>query len=127
MPPSDNIYSGRSGKLWRYAVFNLVLLALFAAWYYYQNRPVKLAEPQLANGKLECVSYAPYYQQGKSPFVPLTLITHDQIKHDLSLLSQRFQCVRIYSVDQGLDYVPEAASELGLKVLLGAWVGLNPL
>lgn len=127
MPPSENIYSGRSAKLWRYALFNLLLLVLFAAWYYFENRPVTLAEPQLADGKLQCVSYAPYYQKGRSPFVPLTLITHAQIEQDLALLARRFQCVRIYSMDQGLDYVPEAASRLGLKVLLGAWVGWSKL
>src|SRR5690606_29140118 len=69
------------------------------------------------------VSYAPYYQEGRSPFIPLTLTGKDQIDRDLALLAKRFNCVRTYSVDQGLDYVPEAASRTGLKVLLGAWIG----
>ncbi len=46
-----------------------------------------------------------------------------QIDHDLATLSKRFNCVRIYSVGQGLDYVPKAASELGMQVYLGAWIG----
>jgi glucan 1,3-beta-glucosidase len=32
------------------------------------------------------------------------------------------ECVRLYAVAQGLDQVPGVARELGLKVLLGAWV-----
>lgn len=123
MPSSNTVYTGRQRDYWRYAVFNLVLLALLAAWYFIQNRPVQLAEPQLADGKLQCVSYAPYYQEGRSPFIPLTVVTKEQIEQDLALLSQRFNCVRTYSVDQGLAYVPEAASKIGLKVLLGAWIG----
>ena len=108
---------------WRYAVFNLLLLTLLAVWYFYQNRPVELVEPQLQNGKLQCVSYAPYYKKGRSPFIPKTVTTREQIDQDMALLAQRFNCVRTYSVDQGLDYVPEAASKAGLKVLLGAWIG----
>lgn len=123
MPSSVTVYTGRQRDYWRYAVFNLLLLVLLAAWYFYQNRPVMLAEPQLPDGKLQCVSYAPYYQKGRSPFIPLTVTTPDQIDQDLALLAQRSNCVRTYSVDQGLDYVPEAASKLGLKVLLGAWIG----
>lgn len=123
MPSSITVYTGRQRDYWRYAVFNLILLILLAAWYFIQNRPMILAEPQLPGGKLQCVSYAPYYQEGRSPFIPLTLTTREQIDKDLELLAQRFNCVRTYSVDQGLAYVPEAASKIGLKVLLGAWIG----
>lgn len=110
--------------LWRYALFNLVVLALISAWFWQQNQPVKLAEPKLAaDGKLQCVSYAPYYGEGQTPFLKGTIISQMQIDSDLKLLAQHSQCVRIYSVNQGLDYVPVAASKIGLKVLLGAWVG----
>ncbi|HYG32333.1 MAG TPA: beta-1,6-glucan synthase [Methylophilaceae bacterium] len=123
MPSSENVYTGKQRDYWRYTAFNLLLLILLATWYFLQNRPVMLAEPQLQDGKLQCVSYAPYYQHGRSPFIPLTLTTKEQIDQDLALLAQRFNCVRTYSVDQGLDYVPEAASKIGMKVLLGAWIG----
>jgi len=123
MPSSVTVYTSKQRDYWRWTVFNLLLLGFLAAWYFYQNRPVMLAEPQLQDGKLQCVSYAPYYQKGRSPFTPLTITSKDQIDQDLALLAKRFNCVRTYSVDQGLDYVPEAASKLGLKVLLGAWIG----
>jgi len=110
--------------LWRYALFNLVVLVLIGAWIWQQNQPVELAEPKLAgDGKLQCVSYAPYYGEGQTPFLKGTMISQKQIDSDLKLLAQHSQCVRIYSVNQGLDYVPVAASKVGLKVLLGAWVG----
>lgn len=112
-----------SSTLWRYALFNVVVLALISAWLWQQNQPTPLAEPQLADGKLQCVSYAPYYGEGQTPLIKGTHISQAQIEKDLELLAKQTQCVRIYSVNQGLDYVPVAASKIGLKVLLGAWIG----
>ena len=123
MPSSVTVYTVRERNSWRYVVFNLILLTLLGIWYFQKNQPVELVEPVLKEGKLQCVSYAPYYQEGRSPFIPLTLTGKDQIDQDLALLAERFNCIRTYSVDQGLDYVPEAASRIGLKVLLGAWIG----
>ena len=123
MPSSVTVYTVRERNSWRYVVFFLILLSLLGIWYFQKNLPVDLVEPVLKEGKLQCVSYAPYYQEGRSPFIPLTLTGKDQIDQDLALLAERFNCIRTYSVDQGLDYVPEAASRIGLKVLLGAWIG----
>lgn len=50
------------------------------------------------------------------------IISERRIEQDLALLSQRFECVRTYSVT-GLA-VPKVAGKFGLKVLLGA--GLSP-
>ena len=46
-----------------------------------------------------------------------------QIREDLVEIAGISNCIRTYSVDNGLDKVPELASELGLKVLLGVWIG----
>jgi glucan 1,3-beta-glucosidase len=51
--------------------------------------------------------------------------SHAQIDHDLQQLSKRTNCVRTYSVLNGLDYVPTAARKLGMRVLLGIWIGSN--
>lgn len=109
--------------IWRYALFNLAILVLISLWFWQKNQPVTLAEPQLTAGKLQCVSYAPYYGKDQTPFIKGTHISQTQIEHDLALLAQQSQCVRIYSVNQGLDHVPVAAAKVGLKVLLGAWIG----
>lgn len=83
-----------------------------------------MTESQLsADEKLQCISYSPYYHLGQTPLNPNTFIQTTQIDQDLAILSKRFNCVRIYSVGQGLDYVPKAASKLGMQVYLGAWIG----
>lgn len=115
---------GMTAATRRYSLFNLLILLLISLWFWQQNQPVQLVEPQLpANGKFQCVSYAPYYGKEQSPFVKGTVISRTQIENDLKVLAQTSQCVRIYSVNQGLDYVPQAASRIGMKVLLGAWIG----
>lgn len=121
---TSNSTSVSTRALWRYGFFNLVILVLIGLWFWQQNKPVMLADAQLpADGKLQCVSYAPYYGVGQSPFIKGFRVSQAQIDSDLQLLAKRSQCVRIYSVSQGLDYVPEAASKIGLKVLMGAWIG----
>lgn len=109
--------------LWAYSAFYLLLLAILGYWFYQQNQPVEIVLPSLDDNKLQCVSYAPYYGKGQSPFVEGIWIAPAQIDKDLALLANISQCVRTYSVGQGMDYVPEAASKLGLKVYLGAWIG----
>ena len=116
--------STANSALWRYSLFNVLILLLISFWFWQKNQPTPLVEPQLsADGKFQCISYAPYYGKDQSPFIKGTLISKVQIENDLKLLAKTSQCVRIYSVGQGLDYVPEAASKIGLKVLLGAWIG----
>lgn len=111
-------------SLWRFSVFNIILLIGLIAWLFYQNQPVKVGQPQLpSDGKLQCVSYSPYYHPGQTPLNPNAFIEPSQIDQDLTVLSKQFNCIRIYSVSQGLDYVPEAASKLGMQVYLGAWIG----
>jgi exo-beta-1,3-glucanase (GH17 family) len=118
------ISSPSQQSIWRFSAFNFVLLLSLSMWLWQQNKPVELPEPKLpANGKLQCVSYSPYYKNGQTPLNIKTFITHQQIDQDLAKLSKEFACVRIYSVGQGLDYVPEAASKLGMKVYVGAWIG----
>lgn len=115
-------------RLWIYSIFNLSLLVLVGAWLWSQNKPVNLTEATLPeSGKLQCVSYAPYYGKDQTPFIKGTVISRQQIDRDLELLAKRSECVRIYSVSQGLDYVPEAAARLGLKVLMGAWIGADKI
>ena len=71
--------------------------------------------------KLYCVSYAPF-RGAQSPLDLSTRIEPAQIERDLTQLATMTDCVRTYSVDFGLDQVPEIAQRHGLKVLLGLWV-----
>ena len=109
---------------WRFSLFNLILLVLLGAWLWQKNQPVPLVDAGLPeNGKVQCMSYAPYYGKDQTPFKIGTIIPKSQIEQDLKRIANQSECVRIYSVGQGLDYVPEAAQKLGLKVLVGAWIG----
>jgi exo-beta-1,3-glucanase (GH17 family) len=110
--------------LWWNVLFNAIVLLIISAWLWQQNQPVSLIKPVMpADGKLQCVSYSPYYGKDQTPFIASTRISKTQIDADLKVLSEHFNCVRIYSVSQGLDYVPEAASKLGMHAYVGAWIG----
>lgn len=116
-------FAERAPNWARYAVVHLVALALIAFWVWQANQPQALAETSPGFGRLQCVSYAPYYKPGESPLVPGFHVDRERIDADLARLARVAECVRLYSVDQGLDAVPELAAKHGLKVLLGAWIG----
>ncbi|MDR2880980.1 MAG: beta-1,6-glucan synthase [Azoarcus sp.] len=106
------------------ALVQLIALAALLGWVVTQTRPVTMPGLELAQGeKLRCVSYAPFHRPGQTPFDEGLRIARQQIEEDLRALSAITDCVRLYSTDKGLDQVPGIAQELGLKVLLGAWIG----
>lgn len=74
--------------------------------------------------KLTCVSYAPF-RGGQTPLVPTTHIPAAQIAQDLEQLAKISNCVRTYSIENGLDQVPALAARVGLKVMQGIWLGSN--
>lgn len=117
------MFTQSSNHLWRYGGFYFIVFLVLGYWIYQLNQPVSIVAPALKSQKLQCVSYAPYYGKDQSPFVVGIKISPAQIDADLKRLSDIADCVRTYSVGQGMDYVPEAASKIGLKVYLGAWVG----
>jgi exo-beta-1,3-glucanase (GH17 family) len=109
-------------------VKRLLLLAvpavatLLSLWMWWQaGRPVALADAPA--GKLDCASYTPPHEQ---PLQLSSAIDRSQIERDLKSLSTRFRCVRIYAVSNGIDAVPPVAREVGLRVLLGLWIGIDP-
>ena len=50
-----------------------------------------------------------------------------EIDQDLELLKDRTHAVRTYSVNYGLDVIPELAAKHKLNVTLGAWIGKDAL
>jgi exo-beta-1,3-glucanase (GH17 family) len=103
------------------SLFTLAALTIAAAWWWL-GAPVAMPPSPLAQGeKLHCVSYAPF-RGSQSPLNLSTQIAPSQIDEDLAQLAQITDCVRTYSVDFGLENVPEIAQRHGLKVLLGLWV-----
>ncbi len=93
-----------------------------AAWWWLAT-PITLLQPPInPSAKVDCVSYAPFRKQ-QSPWNSTIIISPEQIAEDLAQLSKISRCVRTYSVENGLDMVPELASRIGLKVILGVWLG----
>ncbi|MGA7440281.1 MAG: glycosyl hydrolase family 17 protein, partial [Luteibacter sp.] len=104
----------------------LIASAIFGAGYWYLlGRPVAL--PDSPTAKIACVSYAPFRLKGETPFDPHAVIAPERIEADLKALSQRFDCVRTYSMSQGLGAVPDIAGRYGMKVLMGIWLGRDPV
>ena len=107
------------------AAFALTALAVGVVWWWL-GMPVQLPPSPLAAGqKLYCVSYAPF-RGSQNPLVEGTRVPPEQIEQDIALLAKYTDCVRTYSVDDGLDYVLQSARRHGLKVLHGVWVSGDP-
>jgi exo-beta-1,3-glucanase (GH17 family) len=108
-------------------VLLLLSLSTVAAVWCWLARPVTLTyAPIDSETRLDCVSYAPF-RDGQSPWNSTIIISPEQIAADLAQLAKISSCVRTYSVENGLDKLPELASKIGLKVLLGVWIGRDRL
>lgn len=100
-----------------------ISIGVVAAVWWWLAMPVTLARAPIdPAAKLDCVSYAPF-RNDQTPHNVDLIVSPEQIAEDLAELARISKCVRIYSIDNGLDKVPELASRVGLKVLLGVWIG----
>jgi glucan 1,3-beta-glucosidase len=105
----------------------LISLSAIAAVWWWLATPINLARAPIdPNAKLQCVSYAPF-RDSQTPLVLTTQIAPEQIAEDLAQLAKISDCVRTYSIENGLDQVPALASKVGLKVIQGIWLGSNRL
>jgi glucan 1,3-beta-glucosidase len=100
--------------------------AIGAAWAWL-GAPVAMPNSPLGAGdKLYCISYAPF-RHSQSPLDPSAFqISAAQIEEDIVRLARLTDCVRTYSVDFGLDQVPEIASRHGVQVIQGLWLSGQP-
>lgn len=124
MPPHDSEPAAvRPGAARRFVVLLIlgIVLAAPITLAVLQGRPAAL--PDAAGVQLPCVSYAPFRRAGDTPFDPALRIAPAVIEADLRLLKAVTGCVRTYGLDHGLDAVPAIARKLGLRVVLGAWIG----
>ena len=96
----------------------LALAALALLWSWWRDaQPVAVVDGPAT--QLQCISYAP----SGGRYRPQSPVTPAEIRRDLAVLAQRTGCVRTYTVSDGFDQVPAVARELGLEVILGAWIG----
>ncbi|MBR0801724.1 beta-(1-6) glucans synthase [Bradyrhizobium jicamae] len=103
----------------------LISLSVIAAVWWWLATPITLARAPIdPNAKLQCVSYTPF-RGAQTPLDPTTQIPVEQIEEDLASLAKVTDCVRTYSIENGLDQVPGVAAKVGLKVMQGIWLGSN--
>jgi exo-beta-1,3-glucanase (GH17 family) len=101
--------------------------AVTAGVWWWLATPVTLAQAAIGSeAKLDCVSYAPF-RNGQTPWNSTIIISEAQIAEDLVELARVSRCIRTYSIENGLDKVPELASKVGLQVILGVWLGRDRL
>jgi exo-beta-1,3-glucanase (GH17 family) len=105
----------------------LISLSVIAAVWWWLAAPITLPRAPIdPNAKLQCVSYAPF-RDIQTPLIPTTHIPPEQIEQDLTELAKITDCVRTYSIENGLGQVPAIAAKVGLKVIQGIWLGSNRL
>ena len=106
----------------RFALPAFALAALpFVLTWMLAGRPV--AVPDGAGAAVPCVSYKPF-RGNETPFEESLVAKPERIADDLARLAvEGIRCVRTYSIDQGLERVPEIAAGHGIAVMLGAWIG----
>jgi glucan 1,3-beta-glucosidase len=103
----------------------LISFGAIAAVWWWLATPITLARAPIdPNAKLLCVSYAPF-RGAQTPLDSSTQISAEQIAQDLAQLAKISDCVRTYSIENGLDQVPALAAKTGLKVMQGIWLGSN--
>lgn len=99
----------------------LVAAALNAAVWYGTHEAISPAD---VRGPIQSLSYSPY--AGDHDPKDNKPVSPEQIRQDLTVVSEVAQGVRTYSIQDGVDQVPAIAEQLGLNVTLGAWVGDTP-
>lgn len=103
----------------------LISLSIIVAVWWWLATPVTLPRAPIdPAAKLECVSYAPF-RGDQNPLDLKLRVSAAQIEEDLAQLAKITNCVRTYSVDNGVDQVAGLAKKAGLKVMQGIWLGSN--
>ncbi|MCW3475998.1 glycoside hydrolase family 17 protein [Limobrevibacterium gyesilva] len=97
-----------------------VLSALLVLLWWVPNRP-RDAGPDLPDGKLNSVSFAPY-RADQSPFDG-TFPTAAQVDADMALLAGHVRAIRSYAAIEGAYDVAALAQKHGLKLWQGIWLG----
>jgi exo-beta-1,3-glucanase (GH17 family) len=106
------------------ALLLISLGAIAAAWWWLAMPVALVRAPIDPNAKLQCVSYAPFRGE-QTPLESTAQVPPEQIAQDLAQLAKISDCVRTYSIENGLDQVPALAAKAGLKVIQGIWLGSN--
>ena len=83
---------------------------------------IKLSQSVLNNG-MHGLCFSPY-EEGQKPG---DFISESQIRRKLELIKPYTKWIRTFSCTDGNEQIPILAKEYGLKTLVGAWLGDDPI
>jgi exo-beta-1,3-glucanase (GH17 family) len=83
---------------------------------------IKLSQSVLNNG-MHGLCFSPYEERQK----PGDFISESQIRRKLELIKPYTKWIRTFSCTEGNEQIPILAKEYGLKTLVGAWLGDDPI
>ncbi len=63
------------------------------------------------------------YEEGQGPG---TVVSEDQIRRRMKILKPHTSWLRTFSCTEGNELIPKVAKEMGIKTLVGAWLGSDP-
>jgi len=63
------------------------------------------------------------YEEGQKPG---DIISEDQVRRRIEILKPHTRWVRSFSCTEGNEFIPKVGKEMGLKTLVGAWLGNDP-
>ncbi len=106
-------------------LFALAASAIVLSWVWLGGAVQMPPSPLAGDEKLHCLSYAPF-RGIQNPFGPDIPIDPQQIDEDLAQLKRSTDCLRTYSIDHGLDQIPDIARRHGMKVMQGLWLSSRP-
>jgi glycoside/pentoside/hexuronide:cation symporter, GPH family len=76
---------------------------------------------QVFQNKMHGICFSPYTENQN----PGDIITEEQIVKRLSVLANHSEWIRVFSCTNGHENIPKIAKQMGLKVMMGAWIGKN--
>jgi glucan 1,3-beta-glucosidase len=74
---------------------------------------------QVLNEGMHGIGFSPY-MEGQEPGEP---ISEDQIRRRMSIIKPHVKWIRSFSCTEGNEMIPRIAHEMGIKTLVGAWLG----
>ncbi|MFT6333339.1 MAG: exo-beta-1,3-glucanase (GH17 family) [Halioglobus sp.] len=63
------------------------------------------------------------YGEGQKPG---DIITEDQVRRRMEIIAPHTEWIRTFSCTEGNELIPKVAKEMGIKTLVGAWLGDDP-
>jgi exo-beta-1,3-glucanase (GH17 family)/cellulose synthase/poly-beta-1,6-N-acetylglucosamine synthase-like glycosyltransferase len=106
------------GGTWKIAA--ALVLVLGATLLFWASRDYEVIAPNW-DGLVRGITYNPSHMFSQRDHEKD--VSPARIDHDLKQLSQLTAHIRTYTVDKGMDRVPEIARRYGMTVSLGIWIG----